>query len=317
VTEKQLFMAICRENPAAIPVFMQCWWLDAVCDEGAWNVALTMKGDQVTGVWPYSVTERVSITMMRTPRLTSYLGPHVFFPPDIKDSNRDSYEFEVIEQLIDALPDADVWHLSVYPGLKQAGIFRRTGLKIEAQQTFLCDLGEDENTIFYHFKQSLRRNIRSAELEISITNEPDLIPTLYAFQKVRLGEKRVAQPYTDYEMKVLMDACIAHKSGALWVARKGQDILAIIWNVWDTERSYYFMGAKNPGIESSDAMSALLWHCIKEAKARANKTFDFEGSMDGGVERFFRSFGARRELYLILRRDGHWLWKLLGTLRLR
>jgi hypothetical protein len=317
VTEKQLFMAICREHPEAIPVFMQCWWLDAVCDDGAWNVALTMKGDQVTGVWPYAVTERLSITMMRTPRLTSYLGPHIFFPPDIKDSNRDSYEFEVIEQLIDALPDADVWHLSVYPGLKQAGLFRRAGLKIEAQQTFLCALDEAEDVTFNHFKQSLRRNIRSAEAEITITNEPNLIPTLYAFQKVRLGEKRVAQHYTDYEMKVLMDACIAHKSGALWVARRGNDILALIWNVWDAERSYYFMGAKNPGIESSDAMSALLWHCIKEAKARGNKTFDFEGSMDGGVERFFRSFGARRELYLILRRDGHWLWRLLGTLRMR
>jgi hypothetical protein len=317
VTEKELFIAICRENPAAIPVFMQCWWLDAVCDEGDWNVALTMKGDQVTGVWPYTLTERLSITMMRTPRLTSYLGPHVFFPPDIKDSNRDSYEFEVIEQLIDALPDADVWNLSVYPGLKQAGIFRRTGLKIEAQQTFLCSLHEDEDTIFHHFKQSLRRNIRSGEEEITITNEPGMIPTLYAFQKVRLGEKRVEQHYTDYEMKMLMDACLANKAGALWVARRGNDILALIWNVWDAERSYYFMGAKNPSIESSDAMSALLWHCIKEAKTRGNKTFDFEGSMDGGVERFFRSFGARRELYLVLRRDGHWLWRLLGALRLR
>jgi hypothetical protein len=317
VTEKQLFEAICRENPAAIPVFMQCWWLDAVCDDGNWNVALTMKGDQVTGVWPYTLTERVSITMMRTPRLTSYLGPHIFFPPDIKDSNRDSYEFEVIEQLIDALPDADVWHLSIYPGIKQAGLFRRAGLKIEAQQTFLCSLEDTEEVIFDHFKQSLRRNIRSAESEITITNEPGLIPTLYAFQKVRLGEKRVVQHYTDYEMKVLMDACLDNKSGALWVARRGGDILALIWNVWDAERSYYFMGAKNPGIESSDAMSALLWHCIKQAKARGNKMFDFEGSMDAGVERFFRSFGSRRELYLILRRDGHWLWRLLGALRLR
>jgi hypothetical protein len=64
-------------------------------------------------------------------------------------------------------------------------------------------------------------------------------------------------------------------------------------------------------------MSALLWHCIRQAKARGNRVFDFEGSMDAGVERFFRAFGARRELYLVLKRDGHWFWKLLRALRIR
>ena len=318
VTEKELFITICRENPAALPVFTQCWWLDAVCDDKAdWNVALTMKGDQVTGIWPYMLSERLSISMMRNPRLTPYLGPHVFFPPDIKASNRDSYEYDVMEQLLDALPDADVWGLSLTPGLKQAGLFRRAGLKIEVQQTFLCSLEEDEGPIFQHFKEPLRRNLRAAEKALTISAEPETVGMLYAFQSATLAEKRVAQPYTEAHMQTLLDACVANDAGTLWVAREGDQVQAIIWNVWDAETSYYFMGGKNPATDNYKAMSALLWHCIREAKARGNKTFDFEGSMDAGVERFFRAFGARRELYLILKRDGHWLWKLMGALRLR
>ena len=318
VTEKELYITICRKNPEALPVFAQCWWLDAVCvDKADWNVALTMKGDVVTGVWPYMLSERLSISMMRNPRLTSYIGPHVFFPPDIKDSRRDSYEYDVMEQLLDALPDADVWRLSLTPGIKQAGLFRRAGLKIEVQQTFLCSLEEDEEQIFHHFKEPLRRNIRAAEKDLTITEEPAALEMLYEFQKATLNEKRVAQPYTEAHVETLLTACIANNSGTIWVARQGRQIEAIIWNVWDAEKSYYFMGGKNPATDNYKAMSALLWHCIRQAKARGNKYFDFEGSMDGGVERFFRGFGAKRELYLVLKRDGHWFWKLWRAVSLR
>lgn len=318
VTQKALFEAICRENPAALPVFAQCWWLDAVCDDpDDWDVAVNMKGDQVTGVWPFVLSERISISMMRNPRLTPYLGPHVFFPPDIKERNRDSYEYDAMEGLLDSLPNADVWRLSIAPGIRQAGLFRRGGLKLEVQQTFLCALDEDEETLFQYFKEPLRRNLRTAEKELTISAEPEMIGKLYEFQKATLNEKRVVQPHTEAQMKVLLDACIANGAGTLWVARQGGDVQAIVWNVWDTERSYYLMGGKNPETDNYNAMSALLWHCIRQAKARGNQLFDFEGSMDSGVERFFRGFRARRELYLVLKRDGHWFWKLLRALRLR
>jgi hypothetical protein len=255
--------------------------------------------------------------MMRNPRLTPYIGPHVFFPPDIKASKRDSYEYEVMEQLLDALPDADVWRLSLTPGIKQAGLFRRAGLKLEVQQTFLCELDESEQEIFQHFREPLRRNLRASEKELIITEEPAAVAMLYGFQKVTLDEKRVVQAYTETHLQALLDACIANNSGTIWVAREGRQVQAIIWNVWDAEKSYYFMGGKNPATDNSKAMSALLWHCIKEAKRRGNKVFDFEGSMDPGVERFFRSFGARRELYLVLKRDGHWFWKLMQSLKMK
>lgn len=318
MTEKELFTTICRKAPAVVPLFVQCWWLDAVCDDpDDWDVVVTMKGDQVTGIWPYVRTERVGISMMRNPRLTPYMGPYVFYPSDIKGAKRDSYEFDVSEQLLDSLPDADVWRLSLPPAYKHAGLFRRFGLKLDVQQTFLLSLEEDEDVIFSGFKEPLRRNIRAAEKDIRIVEDPTQLHDLFNFQKATLEEKRVLQSYTEEHMQSLMNACIEHNSGTLYLAYEGGQLQAAIWNVWDAHRSYYLMGGKNPDSDNYRAMSALIWHCIREAKRRGNRIFDFEGSMDAGVERFFRSFGARRELYLILRRDGHWLWRLLGFIGLR
>jgi len=318
VTEKELYSAICRKAPALMPVFAQSWWLDATCDADTdWNVALTMKGDSVTGAWPYLRSERYGVSMMRNPRLTPYLGPQVFFPPDISEARRDAFEFEVCEQLAAALPDADVWRLSLEPGLKQAGLLRRAGLQLSVQQTFLLRLREREEVLFAGFKESLRRNLRAAENEFRIVEDTSQLGQLFEFQKATLEEKRVRQAYTPAHMQRLMNACVEHNAGTLCLAYEGDKLQAAIWNVWDAKRSYYLMGGKAPHSESYRAMSALLWHCIRQAKARGNELFDFEGSMDGGVERFFRSFAAKRELYLILRRDGHWLWKLAGALRLR
>ena len=287
---------------------MQCWWLDAVCDE--WDVALTMRGDQLAGAWPYVIEDKWSIAFRRNPRMTPYLGPWIFYPADIKDTNRDSYEHDVMEQLMSQLPEADVWTLAQYPGAKQAGLFRHYGLRIEVQQTFLLSLKPAEDVLFHQFKEPLRRNIRAAEKDITITADPSCVKELFNFQKTTLFKKRVNQLHTLAEMKELLKPCIDHNSGTLWVARQGDVVQAIIWIVWDEKTSYYLMGAKNPAVDNYRAMSLLLWHAIKEARKRGNETFDFEGSMDPGVERFFRSFCGKRELYMVLRKDWHWLWKL-------
>lgn len=318
MTEKEVYSAICRKAPGLVSLFAQSWWLDATCDAASdWDVALTMKGDSVTGAWPYLRSERYGVSFMRNPRLTPYLGPQIFFPPDLAPSRRDSYEYEVCEQLLAALPDADVWRLSLPPGFRQAGLLRRAGLKLGVQQSFLLSLQESEQNLFSNFKESLRRNLRAAETELRIVEDSSALDRLFEFQKATLEEKRVRQGYTLAQMQRLMSACAEHKAGTLWLAYEGEQLQAVIWNVWDTQRSYYLMGGKAPGGDSYRAMSALMWHCIREAKRRGNQYFDFEGSMDGGVERFFRSFSGDRTLYLVLHRDGHWLWKLAGALRLR
>lgn len=292
---------------------MQCWWLDAVCEE--WNVAITLKGDQVTGVWPYAIEDKASISFRRNPKLTPYLGPHIFYPADMKEANRDSYEHEVIEQLMGKLPEADVWGLAQYPGVRQAGIFRHYGLRIEVQQTFLLSLEPDEETLFHNFREQLRRNIRHSEKDIAIRADESCLTELYEYQKAALFQKRVEQQHTLTDMEKLMKPCLEHQSGALWVARQFGTVQALVWNVWDADTSYYIMGAKNPAADDYRAMSSLLWHAILEAKRRGNRYFDFEGSMDPGVERFFRNFGAKRELYLVLKKEAHWLWKLKRLLR--
>ncbi len=309
MTTRELYRAICREE-TDLPLFLYDWWMDAVCEQ--WDVAVTMKGQQVSGVWPYPIQQRLFIPMIRTPKLTPYLGPHVFFPDDIRESNRDRFEHDTINDLLNQLPDPDVWALAMQPGLKQVGLFRFFDLRAEVRQTFLIDLSQQEGELFSNMSESLRRNIRAAEEEITVTAEPDALRLLHNYQKITLEDKGRLQHHSFEDLKRLFDACIRHDSGVLWVAKSGNgQIQGLILHVWDRERGYYLMGARNPSGESYRAMSALLWHAARESKKRGHKIFDLEGSMDPGVERFFRNFGGRRELYMILHKNRSLMWKIL------
>jgi len=308
MSNKEIYKKICTQNKQ-IPVFAQPWWLDTVCKH--WDVAITKKGDHIAGAWPYPIEKKIGVTLLRTPMLTPYLGPLVFYPADLKESNTDSFQHETITDLIKQLPKAPVWHLSIQPGIKQAGIFKQNKLESKVQQTFLLELKEDEKTLLENMKEGVRRNIRIAESEVTVTNSPEHIKDLYKFQKNTLTKKGKSFKYSLGELKKIMKAGIDHDSSALWVAKTPEKkILAIVWHVWDANSSYYFMGGQNPEANSYRAMTLLLWHCMKLAKSKGNRTFDLEGSMDEGVERFFRNFGGEREIYIILQKNRSLIWRL-------
>jgi len=307
VSNKELYRNICAQKKD-VPLFLQHWWLDAVCND--WDAAIAKKGEQVTGIWPYQLEKKSGMALLRNPKLTPYLGPHIFYPNDIKESNLDSFEYDTLAELTPQLPTAKVWNLALQPGLKQAGIFKNNGTQLQVQQTFLIDLQQGEQMLFANMKENMRRNIRAAEKEITISNSPEYLPDLYNFQKNTLEGKGKKQFYNLADLQKIIEACFANNAAALWVAKKEDKVQAIVWHGWDEQNSYYLMGGQNPAADSYRAMSALLWYAIKEAKKRGNTAFDMEGSMDAGVERFFRGFAGNRTLYMILKKNESFLWKL-------
>ncbi len=312
MSNKEQYKSICEANPQ-IPVFLQYRWMDAVCTD--WDVAIAMNGDKVAGIWPYNKEQKIGVSIIRTPKLTPYQGPFVLYPQDLKTANKDGFEHETIAALIKQLPDAKVWDVSLLPGLKQVGLLKANGFSISTRQTFLIDVLQDEQAMLGNMKESLRRNIKAAAAELTIAQDNEAIATLFEYQKHTLNKKDVMQAHSLADMQRLLQLCIANNCGAIYTAKQGLDIVAVIWNVWDANCSYYFMGAQKPGNDNYKAMPALLWHCIKEAKARGNTCFDMEGSMDQGVERFFRGFGGQRELYLTPQKNDSLIWKLKSLIR--
>ena len=82
---------------------------------------------------------------------------------------------------------------------------------------------------------------------------------------------------------------------------KAGNLHAAAFVVWQNSSAYYIAGGGDPALRSSGAQSLVLWEAIKHV-SQYTDTFDFEGSMLPGVERFFREFGAMQTPYFTISR---------------
>lgn len=312
MSNQDTYRAFCAAEPS-VPLFLKDWWLDAVCH--SWDAAVVRNGDNISGIWPYAIERKINVSILRDQVLTPYMGPFVFYPHDLKPSKRDNFQHETLAALLEDMPEVKVWHLSAFPGLKQVGLFTDNDFDVQVRQTFIMPLHEAVDDIFSRLNEDYRRNVRKADKELTISNEPEMLHQLWAYQKATLDKKDVRMHFTQLQLQTIFDACTEHNCTALWVARKNNEIQAIVWHVWDEVNAYYLAGSKNPVARDNRAMTALLWHAIAHSKTMGKQGFDFEGSMDPGVEKFFRNFGGKRQLYLVLRKNDSMLWKLKERLR--
>lgn len=313
MSQKQAYRALCAQ-PNNMPLFHQDWWLDAVCGADGWDAAMVQNGNNPGGAWPYATTKKLGVAMLHNPVLTPYLGPHIFIPDSMKPAKRDGFEQDMTAQLMKAMPSVPVWNLALQPGQQQVGVYKQRGFEVTPRQTFIMPLDVPEEELFMRLHEEYRRLIRKAE-DITITQEPEMLPTLWEYQKATLDKKDVHMHFSLPQLQRLYDACAAKGFTALWVARKAGAPQAILWHMWDATRAYYLVGSRNPAIKDTAAMRALIWNAIKASKQMGKHSFDFEGSMDPGVELFFRNFGGTRTLYLVLKKNTSFVWRVKGWLR--
>ncbi len=299
--------------PPNLPLFHQPWWLDAT--GLPWAVATAQNGDAISGIWPFFLEKKYGISLLRNPPLCPYLGPWVAFPADLKESRKESFEHQTVASLLKQLPPAQVVSTALLPGLKQLDAFAEQGFKATVRQTFLLSLeGLSETELLQCLSPDYRRNVRKAAGELQITDSPEALADLYRFSAATLARKGLKPHFSFAYLQGLFNAAHARGQAALWTARKGDAIQAVVWHVWDAERSYYLMGAKNPAVQDARALTALLFHAMNHSRIGGKKNFDFEGSMDPGVAHFFRHFGGQKELYLILEKADSLLWRIKNRL---
>lgn len=312
MSDKEAYLRHCSRQD--VPLFLQPWWLDATGRD--WGVVLAHKGAAIAGTWVYTTDSRFGLRILRNPPLTPYLGPHIVFPADLKQSKQDNFEHETLSALLAQLPPVKVWSTALWPGLRQAGLFRQHGFSLQVRQTFIMDLRDaSEETVFNRLHEDFRRNIRKSAAELVISDEPELLERLYGFQSATLDRKALRMYYSFGYMQRLFSAARERGQCALWVARREGEVQAALWHLWDASRAYYLVGARREGLRDNRAVTALIWQAMRESLVMGKRSFDFEGSMDPGVEAFFRHFGAGRELYLSLEKTESLLWKAAGLLR--
>lgn len=294
-SNKEKYRALCQTDDS-IPVFLKDWWLDAVCGDQYWDVAIVEEGNSIKAAYPYRKSTRMGLTMLNMPALTSGWGPWVKYPSDQKYASRLSYEHQITSELIEQLPAFDYFnHRFRYDTVNGLPFFWK-GFSLTTRYTYVIEDLTNLTSVWDNLNSSARSQIRKAEKVVSIVETED-VSELYRFSELIFKRQDNRIPYTFEFLKRLDAACAQHQSRKILIAKDPDGrIHAALYLTWDKQSAYYLAGGIDPEA-SGGVFSLLMWKAIEHA-SKVTQKFNFEGSMIEPVERFFRSFGPKQLAYL-------------------
>ena len=293
-TEKTLYSQLC--TTADVPIFMQNWWLDAICTEG-WSVVLSLneKGD-IEAALTFATRQKLGFKTLSEPVLTPFCG--VWFRQKTFKRRHEAifYEKKHLQKLIEQLPSAHRYSFRLHVSLKDWQPFFWAGWQQETRYTYRLNI-ENLATVFENFNENTKRNIRKSAQNFTIDNG-DNFDKFLEINALTYQRQQIRNPIFPQTWQSVEQVLKEKNARSILLAKNTEGSSeAAVYVVFDNSTAYYLAGGSTELGRSKGAMHGLLWQAIQEAAARGCTVFDFEGSMLQGVEPFFRGFGGELTPY--------------------
>ena len=176
------------------------------------------------------------------------------------------------------------------------------------QPNYILDLNNEFEFLKQKFNSNRKRTLkRSSLLETTITtasNKEIIDATINRFRDV-LGDLFPEVETQNYAaLKNGLASIIPHSKVEVKQLIYEQNTVAAVLTVEYNGRIVYLLGYIEDAHRKS-GMNALLFEKIIEENAPKSKIFDFEGSKNEGIAKFYQSFGATKKPYvqMVLRKN--------------
>lgn len=303
VIEKEKFTRICVKYPE-IPIFLQDWWLDSIVGSDNWDVFVCEENGSLKAVWPfvYKKNDRKKIIQ---PPLTQTGGIYYFYPEKSKPVTKISFEKEVGGKLIDRLESEicpKYFSQAFHVGFTNWLPFYWRNFEQSTYYTYRISSIQDIDSVWVSMSTKLRNEIKNSEKKLVIKNIEDPF-LLYSMFEKTYNRQNSEPPHQFCLIDTIVNKAIEKGQGRIYAAYSEDGIAqSSIFVINDSKTSFYLLGGSDYSLKNINANAVLLWNAIKEALAEG-RSFDFEGSMNEGIEHFFRSFGGEQTPYFRIFKD--------------
>ncbi|MBR1808350.1 MAG: GNAT family N-acetyltransferase [Paludibacteraceae bacterium] len=319
MTDKEKYREFCKTRDD-MPIFMQAWWMDAVCAGKQWDVMLweeespkeetegtNQQADAtIVAAMPYLYRNRMGMSYVLMPQETQIGGVW------IREDKREDKAFleKVADEIAERLHEMKLWYYyqqfpvdSPFPAL-----LKERGFKVKERVTYRIEDLSDLDKVMSKFSKNKKRQLQKA-LTMSVDT---LMPAddFYHYHKSCLAEQGKKITYTREFLLVLY--LKASRTGQCKIVRlktADGETAAAAFLVWDKKRMYYLIPCYSPQYKDSGAGALLVWESIKIARQQGVE-FDFEGSMIRGVANHYKQFGPVPRAYCSVRKYYHPIFAL-------
>jgi len=267
-------------------VYAKSWYLDIVSP--VWN-ALIDEGYK--SVFPLTSRKKFGISYLHQPFFTQQLG--IFSAEDLTPGD--------VEKFLDAIPSS---YKLVEIQLNHSNkVSTGTNFSVTQRLTHHLDLTTSYDALQKKYSENLKRNLKRAmQNELVVTNDfsTEELIALFRNNRGRGVETLKQKDYLVFEKLIET----AHSKGL--VNKTGIKIdgnLEAGAVFLRSNHEYIFLfSATSDRAKEYGAMTFIIDHFIK-LRAGEKKVLDFEGSMDPGLARFYKSIGSIEIVYLQIRKN--------------
>ena len=306
MSSRNAYTLFCASAPD-LPLFMQPWYLDAVCEGGVWDAVVVEKAGRVVAALPYFLKKKWGWQYVAMPPLARMLGPYVL--PELRNPRK---ETPLVEALLDQLPanlaafeqDCNYTVTNWLP-------FYWRGFRQTTRYSYVLDI-RDLDLVWNNIAADYRNlKIPKARDTIQVQTGDSLLDFLDVHDLSY--ERKGLDPPVSPDFMTRLDAALAERGQrAIFFAsdRRTGEIHSVAYLVWDAQSAWYLMAGDDPALRQSGAGILIAWEAIRYAHDVLKlPVFDFAGSMIRPVERVRRQFGAMQKPYFRVRREWSLFWK--------
>jgi hypothetical protein len=308
LTPKQKYLSFCIEE--SLPVFVQPWYLDAICSTTHWDVALIERNEKVVAAFPYHFKKRGPYLIILMPFLVKMMGPYIAV--DFQKKSK-----RITEELIEQLPPVDEFAQNFHYDVTDWLPFYWKGFKQSTMYSYVFEDLSDLDRTYAGIKSTYRNNkIKKAEKLVQIQTDLSL-EEFYKIQQLTFARqgKQFVIPFSFLEK--IDHALVANLSRKMFFAVDDAGrIHSVAYLIWDQKTAYYLFAGDDPNLRSSGAGIFLIWEAIQYTKnVLGLNRFDFQGSMIPGIEKVRRSFGAKAIPYFRIWKEAPKAYRLMKWLK--
>lgn len=295
------YQQLCETEGSAIPLFQQYWWMNSVCHGKHWDVAFAYDSQRnIIGAMPYLWGSKLGLRYIIQPQLTQFCGPWYRYPSNpISENHRLQFETDAATQFIEHFKQLHpvLFQQNFSPSITNWLPFHWAGYRQTTRYTYrLNDISQPQQ-LFESFSRNERQR-RILKLQEQ-THTVSLTPDDFADFQNHCRDLTHQHNLVPRDLIVrLSTQAITRDQGLILGLETDTDsqLIAAIFAPFDDRCAYFLIPAVLEPFRKQGAMETLVWMLIQQLSGRT-KSLDFEGSMDKGIEQFYRSFGAVQTPY--------------------
>lgn len=318
-SNKEIYRTLCETEGSKMPLFQQSWWMDVVCQDKEWDVALAWSGNQLLAAMPYLLRRRMGVKYVLQPQLSPYNGPYYLYPESCTTpSKRTTFEHHATEHLLQQLEELNLccFQQNFSPLVTNWMPFCWRGYKQSTRYTYVLPDITNPDRVFDTFDGPSQRQRKIRKQMPHLLLKEDLSPKAFIAMHQSYCVSRGRQDVLPQRlMEAVCNAAMERGQGViLSVQDKQGQTAAATFFVYDENCTHALIMAQNPENRVQNAADVLTWLSIQYFSSRS-RSYDFEGSMQPSIERYYRSFGAQQVPFFEITRCRNPLFRLLLYMR--